>query len=101
MSWLSIVGDKPPQNTVAETVLLLFASSLFFNLGWAQLSSVAVLSLVLAVWSAGCPKTLGWLGFSQQVPKPFLLCAMAPGGPTSREAGPLTWQLRAPKGIKQ
>lgn len=78
VSWLSIVGDKPPRNAVAETILLLFASSLFFNLGWAQLSCSCPLAGVACVvsWS---PKDTGMAGLLSAGPRASPPCGGSQG----------------------
>lgn len=88
-SWLSIVGDKPPQNAEAETVLLVFASSLFFSLGWAPLSCSCPLAGVTRVVRVG--------GLLSAGPRPFLLRAMAPSGPASRVTGRLHGRSELPR----
>lgn len=91
--WLSIVGDKPPQSAAAETVLLVFASSLFFSLGWAPLCCSCPLAGVTRVVKGG------WASLCRSPAFP----SACDGSKWPRQQGrrPPTWPLRTPKGIKQ
>lgn len=66
------------------------------GLGSAELFLSSRWCWCVCVWSAGCPKTLGWLGFSLQVPGP-LLHAVAPSGPASRVADRLHGSSELPR----